>query len=200
LERSINAELAKKGLQGSVRYTQSPAPAAAAAPSTKPASEKYDKSAEMPQLEGKTIYIKPVAPYLKGAPIASNIKSECSINEQLVQFIVESAQEKGLNVVKKENIGPDELELKVAITDAVSRGNAFSGHRKYTSIAGSVVKGDTQYYSFQAARLSGGGFFGAYKSSCSVLGRTVETMGNDVALWLATPVDNAKLGDAHLLR
>ena len=39
------------------------------------------------------------------------------------------------------------------------------------------------------------GGFGAGQGSCSVLGRTVRAIGSDIASWLVSPVDGARLGD-----
>jgi len=63
-----------------------------------------------------------------------------------------------------------------------------------------LVKGHAKYYTFDAGRLSGGGYFGAYRSSCSVLGRIARALGKDVANWLIHPYDEAMLGDTELIR
>lgn len=159
----------------------------------------YKKVDDM-KIEGKTIYIKSIAPYSPNAMIAENIKAECTIDKQIVDFIVEFGRSNGVNIEVKDNIAPDELELKVEIVNAVSRGGAFRGHSKWAAVDGAIVKGKEMYYSFKAARISGGGFFGAYKSSCSVLGRTVKAMGKDIGTWLGNPMDGAKLGDTYRLR
>ena len=44
-------------------------------------------------------------------------------------------------------------------------------------------------------RVSGGGAFGLYKGSCTVLGSTVKVLGRDVSNWLKKPVNGAHLGD-----
>lgn len=195
LEKNINYELAKIGMiqtTSAIRTTPT-------VQTTKAVASNLKKSGTV-NIEGKTIYIKNIIPYAETAPIAPNIKAECTIDQQLSDFIISSAKASGLNVVAKNNIGKNDIELKVEIVDAVSRGGAFRGHNKYVSINGSIVKGNKVYQSFQAARMSGGGFWGAYKGSCSVLGRTVKALGNDVGIWLSSPVDGAKLGDAYLIR
>ena len=83
----------------------------------------------------------------------------------------------------------------VSITEAVSSGNAFIGHRKYSSIKGTLYNNGKKEAGFTAARLSGGGMWAGFKGSCSVLGRTVQGLGSDVTLWLKHPVDGAHLGD-----
>jgi len=165
---------------------------------TKKTTPRYTKRKDI-SLAGKTIYIKSMAPYANNSRIASNIKAECTINKQLIDFIVQYSAENGMNVVVKNNISPKDIELKIQIDDAVSLGGAWRGHNKYTVISGKIIKGKKVYYSFDAGRLSGGGFWGGYKSSCSVLGRTVDTLGKDVAIWLTNPYDGAKLGDTQLI-
>lgn len=137
-------------------------------------------------------------PYKKGSKIALNIRQECKITEQLSEFTQVYGEDRGIDVVRVPRVTSKDKGqvLKMEITDAVSQGNAFIGHRKYTAIEGSLYKDGKKVSTFTAARFSGGGFFGAYKGSCSVLGRTVKALGEDVAMWLAAPVDGAHLGDA----
>jgi len=58
-----------------------------------------------------------------------------------------------------------------------------------------LYKNGKRQAGFTASRVSGGGAFGGFKGSCSVLGRTVKILGSDVSLWLLHPVDGAHLGD-----
>jgi len=143
------------------------------------------------------IKIQKLIPFAKGTPIAANIINDCNLDKQLSEFIHAYAVGEGVgmirnNVVSKETKGK---VLVVAITNAVSSGNAFIGHRKYTSIKGTLYDNGEKGASFTAARLSGGGAFSGFKSSCSVLGRTVKVLGHDVMLWLKNPSDGAHLGD-----
>jgi hypothetical protein len=141
-----------------------------------------------------------MVPYAPRARVKANIKQECTLPEALAKDIAKYAAEQGLNVVVKDKIKPNEYELKVQIEEAISAGNAAIGHNKYVVISGSIVKGETRYYSFDAARLSGGGYFGAYRSSCSVLGGIARRLGKDTALWLSNPYNGAELGDTQLIR
>lgn len=151
-------------------------------------------------LKDKTIYIKSIVPYAPQSRVQANIKQECTLQTAVAQDIVSAASAQGLNVVIKDKIKPNELELKVQIEGAVSAGNAMVGHSKYVSISGVIVKGKTKYYAFDAARLSGGGYFGVYRSSCSVLGGISRRLGKDTAGWLLDPYHNAELGDTQLIR
>jgi hypothetical protein len=62
-------------------------------------------------------------------------------------------------------------------------------------IKGSLAEKGKVLGDFNARRYSGGGMFGEYKGTCSILGRCVKTLGKDVAEWLAHPVSQAALGD-----
>ncbi|RXK12563.1 hypothetical protein CP965_08260 [Halarcobacter mediterraneus] len=168
-------------------------------PKKKEENENYSKS-NSSEINGKIIYLKRMTPFSTNSRVATNIKTECTINEQLASFIKQYALEQGLKVEYKDNPSSKDLFLDVKITEAVSQGGAFRGHSKFVIIEGKLVKGNKKYGSFKAARVSGGGFWGAYKSSCSVLGRTVKALGNDVSIWLYSPIDNARLGDTDLLR
>ena len=148
----------------------------------------------------KTVYIKSSkAAYSADSRIAQNIKQECSLDSKLITFIKEAAQEQGITVNVSDAIPAGATELKVEITDSVSSGNSYIGHRKFTSIAGSLVESGSTVGTFEAARRSGGGMFAQFKGSCAVLGRTVKTLGSDVATWMKNPSNGAALGDVRLI-
>ncbi|MFO7604606.1 MAG: hypothetical protein R6X06_12455 [Gammaproteobacteria bacterium] len=145
----------------------------------------------------KTVTIANIIPYKKGAPIAQNIQLECTLNSQLSEFIQSYGNEQNIAVTRAASVNPNSKGnvLLVNIVNAVSQGNAFLGHRKFTQVEGTLYENGKKVAAFTGARFSGGGFFGAYKGSCSVLGRTVQTLGKDIAQWLVHPVDGMHMGD-----
>lgn len=136
-------------------------------------------------------------PYAENNDVAGKIKHECRINEQLSEYIVEYAEEHKVatKVVDATDATMPGRVLVVEITDAISRGNAFIGHRKATSVRGTLYQDGQKVASFVGERDSMGGAFAGFKGSCSVLGRTVKALGSDIAEWLAKPTDDAQLGD-----
>lgn len=144
------------------------------------------------------IKIQSIIPFKKGAAISASIKNECKIQTQLSEFIHAYAVGEGVGVIRKGKVRKKSKGkvLLVNITNAVSAGNAFIGHRKYTSIKGTLYNNGKRKGAFTATRMSGGGMWAGFKGSCSVLGRTVKALGSDVSLWLKHPVDGAHLGDA----
>lgn len=133
-------------------------------------------------------------PYAEDNDVSDNIKGECRIGEQLADFV---KQYSGGTVQVQD--GPVDTSsgrvLQMEIVDAVSMGNAWMGHQKFTKVRGTLWENGAKVASFKARRNSMGGAFAGFKGSCSVLGRTVEAIGEDVALWLKAPVDGATLGD-----
>ncbi len=149
--------------------------------------------------DAQTIYISSKASY--DGPIADNIKAECKIDSQVVDFIQSYASKHNINVVIDGKPKSTDTVLKISIIDAISgRAMGFGGHNKYVVISGKLYNGKKLKSSFKAARRSGGGYFGSYRSSCSVLGSCAKTLGRDTADWLANPTDGAKLGDDYLIK
>lgn len=193
LANNIDFELSNIGMPSGSSAVYAPAQSSGAS-----ADSKHTKGKDL-ALAGKTIYVKSMVAYSRNSRVAQNIKTECTINKQITDFIVSKASELGINVVVKNKIPRDGIELQVQIDEAVSQGGAMRGHNKFVVISGKLVKGKTSYQSFRAGRVSGGGFYGAYKSSCAVLGRTTKALGSDVAMWLSNPYDGAVLGDTYLI-
>lgn len=157
-----------------------------------------DPKAPTIEVNPKTaIKIMSVIPYAKGSKVSTSIKNECKIQSQLSEFIQSYAAGEGVGVLRKNKVSKKAKGkvLVVKITEAVSSGNAFIGHRKFSSIAGTLYKNGKKGDSFTATRISGGGAWAGFKGSCSVLGRTVKALGSDVTRWLKNPVDGAHLGD-----
>lgn len=137
-------------------------------------------------------------PYAADARVAQNIRTECTkLGSQLAEFTKEFGKKVGLDVVLAESIDTNQKGrvLQIELTDAVSMGNAFTGHQKYASARGTLYEDGKKIASFEARRQSMGGAFAGYKGSCSVLGRTTKAMGKDISLWLKQPNDKALLGD-----
>ena len=76
---------------------------------------------------------------------------------------------------------------------------AWTGAKSLT-ISGRLKEKGRTVARFTAGRYTGGGAFGAYKGTCSLLGRVAKRIGKDVALWLKDPRDGAHMGDATVFR
>lgn len=139
-----------------------------------------------------------VVPYADEAEISSKVRSECTqLQEQLADYTREFGLEQGVTVQLRDEVSPEApgRVLQLEIVEAVSMGNAFIGHQKYSRVHGTLFQDGQKLGSFKARRNSMGGAFAGYKGSCSVLGRTMKALGQDIAGWLKSPTDQARLGD-----
>lgn len=137
-------------------------------------------------------------PYAEDADIEQNIRTECKLNEQLADLLQKYAKKNGIEVTfggAPVDVNAPGRVLDLKITNVISMGNAFTGHQKASSVSGTLYENGQKIASFKARRKSMGGAFAGYKGSCSVLGRTIDTMAEDIAGWLKAPVDGAKMGD-----
>ena len=136
-------------------------------------------------------------PYAEDAEIAGKIVRECKLQTQLAEFIKVFGAKNGhsIELVDVLDEASEGKVLVIEIRDAVSEGNAFLGHRKSTSARGKLLDHGVEVANFKVLRNSMGGAFAGYKGSCSVLGRTVKIIGEDIAKWLTAPSKDAMLGD-----
>lgn len=151
-----------------------------------------------PAVLAQSVQVARSAPYAEDADIQRKVREECTeLNTQLPQFTQEFARENGLQVdlVDTLDTSAEGRVLQLEIVEAVSMGNAFIGHQKYSRVRGALFENGEEIADFRGRRNSMGGAFAGYKGSCSVLGRTVKALGKDIAQWLANPQDGAQLGD-----
>jgi hypothetical protein len=147
---------------------------------------------------GQAVTMERVVPYAADAEVATKVRTECvKLQGQLAAYTQEYAKANGMTVHLIDGLAKDASGrvLVVEITEAISAGNPFIGHRKFSRIQGTLFEDGAAVASFKGQRNSMGGAFGGYKGSCSVLGRTVKALGQDVAGWLMNPVNGARLGD-----
>jgi hypothetical protein len=148
--------------------------------------------------QAQSIRMERTVPYAEDAEVARKVRTEClKLQDQLAAYTREFGAEFKLDVALADGVTPQDAGrvLMVEIDEAVSMGNAFIGHSKYSRISGALYQDGDRVAGFRAVRASMGGAFAGYKGSCSVLGRTMKALGKDIAQWLTNPDDGAELGD-----
>ena len=127
-------------------------------------------------------------PYAQNNRVTEAIKTECELGEQLAASVKAHASVPVELVAQAPGAG---RVLQLEIVDAVSMDNGFL---KYTRIKGTLLEGGQKVAGFKGRRNSMGGAFGRFGGTCSILGRTVEALGQDIGLWLDAPIDGAHIG------
>ncbi|MFO7593314.1 MAG: hypothetical protein R6X15_04620 [Pseudomonadota bacterium] len=147
------------------------------------------------------VVIRQAVPYSNTSGASVAVKRECIIDRQLPEFIESYASGYDIAVVRddkkvsQKNARGKVLELEFSQIYGQG-GGAWSGAKSVT-VNGTLKENGKTVGSFVGTRVSGGGAFAGYKGTCSILGRCVKILGDDIARWLQSPTMNARLGDAR---
>jgi hypothetical protein len=117
--------------------------------------------------------------------IQSNVVEECKeLGRQLSASLTAELTKTGVEVQRVAALdaaaGP---VIDIKISNLVSAGNAFIGHRKSASVWVELRQGGEVLGSKGFTRDTMGGAFAGFKGSCTVLERAVLVLGKDVAQW-----------------
>ncbi len=155
------------------------------------------KQVENVPAAGEPIFIDTVTNYSKSAMVPVAVRNECALQSQLPEFVESYANRSGVSVVRKGAVSSksEGRVLEMEIVDLIGTGGGAWSGTKSVTVEGRLYEGGKMIGSFRGRRLSGGGVFGGYKGTCSILGRCVEALGKDISVWLNNPTMNARFGD-----
>jgi hypothetical protein len=149
-----------------------------------------------PSAAAEPVKVQRSIPYASTAQVPPAVKEQCQLETKVPEFLSQAA---GGNVqlvdgALNRKVGRV-LEMEISEVHAPG-GGAFSGP-KWMTVNGALYDRGKQIGSFRAKRYTTGGAFGAFKGTCSIIGRCTKTIGEDIARWLAAPTQNAVIGDAN---
>ncbi len=190
--KNLVVSIAFLTLTACVTSSKKPADSQAAA-STQSRSQSNSESV---QYTGTgTLVIKPIS-FLKGSYVRDAVKRECNLLGKLTQFVEDNAAGQYAKIVTDSRSAPAGAQvLQIDIEQVQGGGGGAWSGGKMVMIKGKLTKRGKVIGTFRGRRYSGGGFFGAYKGTCAILGRCVKTLGSDIATWLENPSHEAVLGD-----
>lgn len=145
----------------------------------------------------ESLVIDSKVPYAEDARVRDAVKDECELEQKFARFIKEYAENKGFTVIKSNDEKAKDVSkrLFVEIDDVRgSGGGAWSGGKMVHAV-GKLTENGKTIGTFKVQRTSGGGAFGAFKGTCSILGRDVKAMGKDISAWLKKPKMKSYLGE-----
>jgi hypothetical protein len=150
-------------------------------------------------LADDTITMSERAPFSREAHIPPAVRTDCQLESKLPDFIEKYSRSANIPL----NVIPGKVDphkgkvLKIEITNTMGTGGgAWSGPKSVTAV-GELFENGKKIGSFTSTRYSGGGAFGGFKGTCSIMGRCVKTMGKDISIWLKSPIMDARLGNAE---
>lgn len=133
--------------------------------------------------------------FAKSAIVPTPVQAECQLPEKLASFIESYAPKKGFDAVQISDQGGSGKVLVVEITDLIGTGGGAWSGSKAVTISGKLMEGDKTIGSFIGRRTSGGGLYGGFKGTCSILGRCVKALGKDIGVWLKAPSAASRIGE-----
>jgi hypothetical protein len=143
--------------------------------------------------EQRVTLVTPI-PFTESAEVRDAVRQECRLQEK---FIQQFSADRNIKVMTSQQ-SANRIEgkvLEVAIASAYAPGGgAFSGGKAVT-VEGELTEGGRSLGSFKARRISSGGAFAIFKGTCDILGRDVETLGDDIAGFLASPSQGVRIGN-----
>jgi hypothetical protein len=119
--------------------------------------------------------------------IADNVATDCgSLGRQFADATEKAGRASGLTFNMSATADPRKAEqgLVLKIVSAISARNFSGGHKKTVTARAEVYLGGKMVRTTTVTRESMGGAFANLKGSCSVLERTVTTLGSDVIKWV----------------
>lgn len=131
------------------------------------------------------VYLSPAVPYQNEENIAVRIVRECTaIGSTLTESAVKASQRGKVKLAAAEDFAGQNEYVKAEILSATGIGSAMIGHWKGITVQAEYYRDGKLVEQTKLERHSTGGFFGGFKSSCSVLNRTANTLGKDLAAWV----------------
>ena len=148
-------------------------------------------------LAADTVYVGKTAPFTDVTTVAKNIIDECELPESQMQYLHEHGKEFDVTFVEDE-AAVNENKGRVLVVEtfnAISGGNAFTGHKKQVIVKGRLLEDGVELGNFTGIRGSMGGMWGGYKSSCAVLHRCQEALAKDILNWMKQPAKDSRIGE-----
>lgn len=147
-----------------------------------------------PASAGGKITIPPTATIDPNASVNAKVRDECVPDARVIELLKEQLKAAGYEVdVAKQASGGKSLQLSIMNVTGVG-GGAWSGPKSMT-VSGKLLQDGKVIGSFNGRRTSGGGAFGGYKGTCSILGRCAKALAKDITVWLENPTMDARLGE-----
>ena len=134
------------------------------------------------------LLVSPSADYAANNSVPDNIKNECKLPSAQTESVLAALTAAGISAQAAPSaaVPAKGRFLKLEITDAISAGSAFVGHKKQVTTAAHLFVNGKEVAQTTKTRDSMGGAFGGYRGSCSVLHRCTNTLGKDIADWVKT--------------
>ena len=146
-------------------------------------------------VQADTVTISASVPFAEDSGASSQVRNECEFESRLPNYIKKAAKKRADIEMSAEPL--DNAQGRVLFLETTKvfapGGGGYSGSKSVT-VTGELKENGTVIGSLTARRHT---MFGMMPGTCSILKRVAKKLGQDIAIWLAEPTMDAKLGDTE---
>ncbi|WP_049721236.1 hypothetical protein [Gilvimarinus polysaccharolyticus] len=145
----------------------------------------------------KAVFISDDIPFSSDLDVRKEIRDECQLGTKMSGFLQTYVGKRGYTVTTytQGEAAPKGLVLNVEIDNVQAPGGGAWSGSKSVGASGTLTDNGKEIGSFRGQRTTSGGAFGAFKGTCSFLGRDVKSLAADISKWMVDPKPNARLGE-----
>jgi hypothetical protein len=147
--------------------------------------------------EGSNVPSGPIPPttvvpvtFAENSGVPDDVKKECHLETRIPEWVAENAKGAAPGAA-----GASGRVLTMEIKSLMGTGGGAWSGPKQILMEGTLTENGQTIANFTARRTSGGGAWGGYKGTCSILEICGEELGEDIGKWLRAPTMDAKLGE-----
>lgn len=124
------------------------------------------------------------------------VKKECELQTKVPRFVNKYASDYGQTVELVDDLDASDAarKLEIEITQLEAPKN-WADESAWMLVTGTLYERGEKVASVQSLRATEGGAFARFKSSCAIIGRCTEAIGDDLAGWLRSPEDGTRIGN-----
>ncbi|WP_341676292.1 hypothetical protein [Niveibacterium sp. SC-1] len=142
-----------------------------------------------PALAGKpTLLLTPVS-IAPEASVPEKVQTECKIEETFAAQIGERLRKQGGGTTTSLDTPAGTQVMKVQITYVLGPGGGGWSGPKAVSLRAELLEGGKVRRSEKFSRTTTGGVFGAFKGTCGLIQRCVDTLAKDLQEWADADID-----------
>lgn len=135
-------------------------------------------------------------PFASQAGVRLEVKKECKLQTKVPRFVEQYASDHGVAVRLVEDLEASDARRKLKIEIlALEAPDNWTDEDAWMLVQGDLYEDGEKIATVKSRRETEGGAFAEFKSSCAIIGRCSEAIGDDLAGWLKDPQDGARIGN-----
>lgn len=132
------------------------------------------------------------------AGVRLEVKRQCKLETKVPKFVNYYGPEHGVNVELVDDLEATDIDRKVEIlitqVHAPGGGGMFAGDM-WMRVKATLYEDGKEVAVAHVKRETSGGYWDEFKSTCAIIGRCTEAIGDDIASWLKNPEDGVYIGN-----